>query len=150
MPAFPQRAKGLAEGLAMQHGLPPQTPERPPVDQSLAKIGQMLVSSDGGFSCVACHGVGEFGATQVFESAGINLAYSAERLQHSFYVRWLRNPLLIDPHSKMPVYFDEEGNSPLGEVLEGSGEKQIQAIWEYIRLGDKMPPPSNPESPTAE
>ena len=83
------------------------------------------------------------GATQVFESAGINLAYSGERLLKRFYQRWVRNPLAIDPATKMPVYFDEEGRSPLTEIYDGNGAKQIEAIWQYIRKGNKMPPPPN-------
>ena len=41
----------------------------------------------------------------------------------------------------MPAYFDEEGRSALAEVLEGDGPKTIRALWEYIRLGSKMPKP---------
>lgn len=79
-------------------------------------------------------------AMDVFESEGINLAYSAARLLPDFYRRWLRAPTSIDPQTKMPMYFDE-GKSPLADVLDGDGEKQISAVWEYLRLGDKMPPP---------
>jgi hypothetical protein len=41
----------------------------------------------------------------------------------------------------MPVYF-EEGKSPLTEVLDGDAEKQMTAMWQYLRLGSRMPPPS--------
>jgi hypothetical protein len=41
----------------------------------------------------------------------------------------------------MPAYFDEEGRSALADVLEGDGPKTIRAVWEYLRLGDKMPKP---------
>jgi len=106
-----------------------------------AKLGQKLVGKDGGFSCVSCHGVGNMEAMEVFESEGINLAYSGERLLLPYYRRWLRNPLAIDPQSKMPVYFEDD-KSPLTEVLDGDADKQIDAIWQYIRLGTKMPPPN--------
>ena len=79
-------------------------------------------------------------AMEVFESEGINLVYSAERLQPDYYRRWFRAPISIDPQTKMPVYFDE-GKSPLTDVLDGDGEKQITAVWEYLRLRDKMPGP---------
>jgi len=79
-------------------------------------------------------------ALEVFESEGINLGHGAERLLPDFYGRWLRSPTTIDPHTKMPVYFDE-GKSPLTDVLNGDGEKQIRAIWEYLRVLSKMPPP---------
>src|SRR5438067_7570867 len=112
MPAFKSRAKRLAEGLAAEHGFPPLKAAETPVDMDLAKIGRKLVSKDGGFSCISCHGIGKLEATEVFESEGVNLAYSAERLLPAYYQRWVRNPLSIDPQTKMPVYFDE-GKSPL-------------------------------------
>ena len=143
MPAFGKRAQFLAEGLSMQQGFPPQTPVEKPVDPDAAEVGRKLVSVPPlGFSCVSCHSAGSVGATQVFEAPGINLDSSGERLQPSFFKRWLRNPPLIDPTSKMPVYFDEEGNSPLTDVYEGNGDKQISAVWQYLRLGDKMPAPT--------
>jgi mono/diheme cytochrome c family protein len=112
-----------------------------PPDAALADTGRKLVGANGGFACVSCHGVGEFGATQVFEAPGINLAKSFARLQPDFFRRWLRNPPALDPNSKMPAYFDEEGRSALADVLDGDGPKTIRAVWEYLRLGDKMPPP---------
>jgi hypothetical protein len=80
----------------------------------------------------------------VFESEGINLVYSADRLLPGYYRRWFRAPTSIDPQTKMPVYFDE-GKSPLTEVLDGDGEKQITAVWEYLKLRDQMPRPPTGE-----
>ncbi len=146
MPAFTRRASLLAEGLAEQNGLPPHTPAEPAIDQEAAKIGNRLISSPPlGFSCIQCHSVGTFAATQVFEAPGVNLMLSGDRLQPSYFKRWLRNPPLVDPSTKMPVYFDEEGKSPLTDVYEGDAAKQINAIWQYVRLGDKMLPPQQPQ-----
>ncbi|MCW5559212.1 MAG: c-type cytochrome, partial [Verrucomicrobiae bacterium] len=143
MPAFPAYASGLARGLATSAGQAlASAPDPAPSDAAtLAEAGQKLVSANGGFACVSCHGVGEFGATQVFEAPGINLAHSFERLQPEYFRRWIRAPTSIDPESKMPVYFDENGQSPLPEVLEGDGPKTISAVWEYLRLGEKAPRP---------
>ena len=127
--------------MALQHGYPPLAPGERPIDMEAAKVGQKLVSADGGFSCISCHAVGEVGATQVFEAPGINLAHSSERLLKPYFQRWLRSPLQVDPNTKMPVYFDEEGKSPLSDIFNGDGSKQINALWEYVRQGDKMPPP---------
>jgi len=146
MPGFKARAPLIAEGLAALHGFGPKTPSEPPIDNELAKLGQKLVGKDGGFSCVSCHGVAGLAATDVFDSEGINLAYSYDRLLPDYYYRWMRNPLAIDPQTKMPVYFDE-GKSPLTEVLDGDAEKQITAVWHYMRLGQKMPPPNIGEAP---
>ena len=142
MPAFTKRADLLVEGLAAQNGLPPQTPAEPAIDEEAAKVGNRLISAPPfGFSCIQCHSVGKFAATQVFEAPGVNLIYSGARLQPSYFKRWLRNPPMVDPSTKMPVYFDEEGKSPLAEVYDGDGPKQINAIWQYLRLGNKMPAP---------
>ena len=141
MPAFPGYADELAAGMSHRHGYShlPDPPES--VDKALAEVGRQLVSPFNGFSCVSCHGVGDLKPTQVFESEGINLVYSAERLQPEFYRRWLLNPIRIDSATKMPVYFDEEGNSPLYDVLEGDSGRQLDAIWQYLLLGSQMIPP---------
>jgi hypothetical protein len=116
------------------------------IDNALAEHGQKLVGKEGGFSCVSCHGVAGLTATEVFESEGINLAYSYERLLRDYFYRWMRNPLAIDPQTKMPVYF-EDAKSPLTEILDGDAEKQIGAMWHYLRLGQKMPAPNIGEAP---
>ena len=146
MPSFRSRAPWLASGLTAQHGLDPRSEGEPAVDLELARLGQKLVGKDGGFSCISCHAVGPAPALEVFESEGLNLAYARERLWPAYYRRWLRNPLAIDPQTKMPVYFDA-GKSPLAEVLEGDAEKQIDAIWQYLRLGKQMPAPSTGPAP---
>ena len=141
MPAFPQRAEALATGLALSHGYPAQTPAEPSPAPELVKIGQKFVGADGGFSCISCHAVGEQKATQVFESEGINLGHTAARVQKDYFARWLMNPLRVEPTTKMPVYFDEEGKSQLADILDGSAAKQIDAIWQYVRQGEKIQPP---------
>jgi len=133
MPAFKSRAKWLADGLAAQHGVAPHTLSEPPIDSTVAKIGQKLVGKEGGFSCISCHAIGKVEAAEVFESEGPNLSHAAERLLPAYYRRWLRNPPAIDPLTKMPVYF-EEGKSPLTDVFEGDAEKQIEALWQFLRM----------------
>jgi mono/diheme cytochrome c family protein len=140
MPAFKSRAALLAPALAAAHGFPPRSPAEPPVDTQFAEVGRKLVGKVGGYSCVLCHAVGARLSVEVFESEGINLAYSADRLQPSFFRRWLRAPTSVDPQTKMPAYFEEAQNQ-LTEVLDGDSEKQMSAIWEYLRLRDKMPAP---------
>ena len=131
----------MAPAMSMSHGLPPKTPEEPAIDEAQVPIGQKLISPIGGFSCILCHGAGSLAATQVFESAGINFAYSTERLQRTYYNHWLRNPQSIEPATKMPVYFTEEDGSPISDILDGNSLKQREAIWQYFRMGSKMPPP---------
>jgi mono/diheme cytochrome c family protein len=140
MPSFGKRGERIAEGMAMLNGLPPRSEGQKAMDPDLAEIGRQLVSANGGFACVTCHAVGPAPATAVFESAGINFAYANERLQRDFFHRWVMNPTQIDPESKMPVYFSD-GESPLLDVLSGSADSQINAIWEYFKQGFDINPP---------
>ena len=141
MPAFRFHGAKLAEGLAALHGYPPDPAAPSPIDSTMAQHGRKLVGKDGGFSCISCHGVRSLKAMEVFDAEGINLEWSADRLLPDYYRRWMRNPLALDPQTKMPAYF-EDGQSPLTEVLEGDAERQIDAIWQYLRLKDTMPLPA--------
>jgi len=141
MPVFKVYAEGLAQGLSARHGLPHESPPEPKVNDKLARIGQQLVGKTGGFSCVSCHAVAGQPATEVFEVEGINLQYATDRLTPQYYMLWLLNPILLNPQTKMPMYFNG-GESPITEVLDGKAEPQLEAIWHYLLLKDQMPPPS--------
>lgn len=144
MPAFPAYAETLAEGLAAQHGVSARestSPETPP-DADAAAVGRQLVSASKGFSCVSCHAIGAFGASAVFEAPGINLVHAADRLRPAYFTRWVRNPQWLDPATKMPLYFDEDGNSALADVYGGDGPKTLGALWGYLQQGEKLTPPA--------
>ena len=113
-------------------------PEPENVNAKLAEIGRQLVGADGGFGCIACHGVKNREPLQVFEAQGINFVQVGARLQPEFYLRWMLATLRVDPQSRMPDYFDEDARSVLVDVLEGDAKKQIEAIRQYLRQGNKM------------
>jgi mono/diheme cytochrome c family protein len=141
MPAFHSRAKLLAEAMAMQQGYPPKTPAEPPIDEEAAKIGHKMIGKDNGLSCISCHAVNDLPALEVFESEGTNLGLTGARLLKSYFFRWMRSPLAVDPTTKMPAYF-EDGRSALTDYYEGDAEKQINALYEYIRQAEKMAVPA--------
>ncbi len=142
MPAFPALASLLPEGLAARHGLPPSSPAEPAADPEAAVMGRKLASANGGLACVTCHAVGPMGASAVFEAPGINFSHVAERLLPDYFTRWVRNPQSIEPDTKMPLYFDEDGNSALADVYGGDGPKTLRALWEYLRAGRAIEPPA--------
>jgi cytochrome c551/c552 len=141
MPAFSSRARLLAEGMAMQQGYPPRTAAEGPIDEEAAKIGHKMIGKDNGLSCISCHAVNDLPALEVFESEGLNLGLAASRLLKPYFFRWMRSPLAIDPQTKMPGYF-EDGKSALTDYYDGDGEKQIHALYEHIRQGEKMAAPA--------
>ena len=149
MPAFPAYGAKLAEGLAATHGWGKASIEVGPVDEKLAAVGRRLLGKVGGFSCVSCHGVNTLPAMEVFDSEGINLSYATRRLRREYFDRWMRLPIAVDPQTKMPAYFDEEGRSPLNEVLDGDAAKQLDAVWEYLKLGERMSMPASGDGGTS-
>jgi cytochrome c553 len=137
MPAFAAYAERLAAGLAAQHGYPSTTPGDPaPVDSSAANIGRQMVVSGG---CANCHNVGEFVGGQSPSTAGINFAYTAERLMYPYFHRWMLNPPRIWPETVMPRYFS--GSKGPFPFYDGNIDQQVRALWEYMRLGPNMPAP---------
>jgi hypothetical protein len=111
-----------------------------------ADVGRKLVSAAGGFACTACHAVGSYDIVQSLDGRGVNLAYTGSRLLRPYFERWLRNPLRIDPATKMPAYFEGD-QSPLTEYYGGDANRQIGAIWEYLQMGDRLPPPVGASGP---
>lgn len=140
MPAFPEYAHGLANGLSKMHGLTPSEPDAAPRQAESAETGKMIVGIQG-FACVTCHGAGEKGPLATFEVIGINFNQVHDRLLKEYYHRWLRNPRRIQPESKMPAYTTPDGSSLRPDILEGDVQKQFDAIWEYLKAGSEVEQP---------
>ena len=87
---------------------------------------------------MACNGVEARERLQGFEGQGVNFASVGARMQPAFLLRWILDPLRVDPQSRMPDYFDEDGRSVLVDVLDGDAKKQIKAIRQYLQQGNKM------------
>ena len=131
MPGFAPWAHGLAIGLAQQHGLAPaDAPTK--IDPAKAKIGEQLLGETGGFNCMQCHALGDRAATAVFEQAGVNFAYTHERIRAGFFARWVLAPLRVDPETKMPKFADDEGRTPLTEYFDGKAAEQFEAIRQFL------------------
>jgi hypothetical protein len=140
MPSFSSRAALLARGMAREHGLPPASEEPPAADRELAEAGRRLAGPAGGLDCQSCHDVGGARATKVFESQGPNFALARERLRKEWFVRWVLDPLRVEPDTRMPQFFPE-GRAQLTEVLGGDAERQIEALWQYLADGRNIRPP---------
>ncbi|MEO1856502.1 MAG: c-type cytochrome [Rubritalea sp.] len=128
MPAFPSRAKNLAEAFPSAYGVINEMSTTTAAEEP----GKTLFGMVGGFGCAACHGAAEAKPLAVFEAAGVNLQFSGARLREDYYHRWMRDPRRIDPATIMPKYFVEENVTTLSEPLDGDGHKQMDAIWRWM------------------
>lgn len=142
MPAFPRRAEMLARGLAFEHGCPPRSDPAPAIDEKRAEIGRDLVSKKR-WGCSACHDMGKTEAVGVFEAAGPNFILMKERLRRDYYDRWLWFPTRVEPGTKMPQVYTFGKPSLVADVLDGDAGKQIDAMWQYIQLGNQMKAPAD-------
>ncbi len=132
MPGFASVAKGISEGLSLEHGFTLSPVKDTPAAPDVIKAGETLISENGGFNCTTCHTLGDRPATAVFEAPGINLAFARERLRKGYFDRWLLHPLRIDPETKMPRFSDDEGKTPLGDFFDGKAAAQFDSIWQYL------------------
>ena len=131
MPAWPSRAEALATGFAHSYGVCEQHDEPKAAGQQSINAGKALVGQQG-FSCQACHALGNQAALAVFEGAGPNLALASKRLRPGYYHEWMHFPQRFDAATIMPRYATN-GVSPLKQYYEGDANKQFEAIYNYLR-----------------
>ena len=141
MPRFPARARGIADGLARQHGYPAASPPLTKSDSEMARVGKKLALRDGGFSCVSCHGVGKKPPEAVFEVPGTNFMYASERLRREHFHRWMLDPSRVVKNSRMPQFADDEARSPFVKYYGGDARRQFEAIWQWFLEGRDITPP---------
>jgi mono/diheme cytochrome c family protein len=139
MPAFTSRAQLISQGLALSHGCPTTDETRPAVDDKLAEIGKQLTSQTG-LGCVKCHAVADQAALAPFEAEAPNFAHVEARLRHDYFTHWMRNPQYYLPGTKMPSFADVNGQTPLKDVLNGDAAAEFDAVWNYLRAGEKIVP----------
>jgi mono/diheme cytochrome c family protein len=128
MPGFGPYSSGLAEGLAAQHGYPP---ERMTYTDSLKKgrKGKRIVET---LNCYSCHAAGDR-KSNTFEVAGINFVKSGKRLHRNFAIRWTLEPGRVRGDTGMPAFFQWGEPSPLSNILDGNLHKQMKALWHYLQ-----------------
>lgn len=140
MPAFPARAQGLVHGLSLEHGYPASSRPEPEPNKEMSEFGRKLSGPAGGLDCLSCHAIGPKGATKVFEAPAPNFKLARARLRKDYYDRWVREPLRLEPGTKMPQFI-KDGRTQLTEILDGDGLKQADALWNFLLEGDRIRPP---------
>lgn len=86
-----------------------------------------------GLGCISCHNL--YGAKSLGIPA-IDLATVPDRIQPSWFKKYLLDPAELRPGTRMPTFF-ENGKSTLTKVFRGNANQQIEAIWVYLREIDQ-------------
>lgn len=137
MPRFGNRTRHLAEAfLKLDRNSDIAVTEVDDPRHRLISNGRKLVGSEG-LSCVKCHTFGKYKASGI---QAIDLQKMANRINEDWFHRYLPNPDALRPGTRMPTAFPN-GRSVVPEIYEGETSKQVAAIWEYLKEGDKAKVP---------
>jgi mono/diheme cytochrome c family protein/predicted nucleic acid-binding Zn-ribbon protein len=93
--------------------------------------------------CQQCHVLGTIPADQPTANLAPDLRMSAERLQPDWILDWLRDPMAIQPGTRMPAFWPNHPES-FYEQLGGDAEAQIRAVRDHLLRLRGGPSPSRP------
>lgn len=122
----------------------PEPDHGPASPTEYAEIGRKLAGAKA-MNCIQCHTVAGHASTG---TPGPDLAHMAERLRYENFSRWVHDPQLTRPGTRMPSFF-VGGQSGFTDLLGGDAHKQVDAIWAYFSLGEFMPLPEGLTEPAS-
>lgn len=100
----------------------------------LAEDGRLLLDT----GCVQCHPLRGDALPGV---VGTDLEGIAQRVQPQWFHDFLLNPGQLKPRTRMPTFFPN-GKSQNAAILKGDTERQIAAMWAYLKNAGKLELPS--------
>jgi mono/diheme cytochrome c family protein len=133
MPAYHSHAGALATWLAK---LDRRSGAKPPVKAiDHLEDGRKLLGTQGGVNCITCHGWNEHASLGI---RAMDISALDRRLRPEWFRSYLLDPASYRPGTLMPPLWPG-GQSTVPDVLDGDTERQIGAIWAFIRSGDGVP-----------
>ncbi len=138
MPAFGETIGHAmaASMLSVDQAAPSDAAETQPVSLDEAKFGRKLVGT-GGMGCITCHTFGKYPSLGI---PALDLTLMSQRLQKEWFTSYLKDPQGLRPGTRMPSFWPE-GQSVNQDIFEGDTNRQIDAIWAYLKLADDTNPP---------
>ncbi|WP_182865168.1 c-type cytochrome [Stieleria mannarensis] len=109
-----------------------------PPDEAMAQAGRDLINT----GCVGCH---SFRGESLPGVVGIDLAGTTNRIEPKWFYEFVLNPSAVKKRTRMPTFFPD-GKSNRPELLGGDVQRQISAIWAYLKFLDKQPLPEKIET----
>jgi mono/diheme cytochrome c family protein len=136
MPTFSKEKAGAIVDALAQADAPAQE-RQPKLTEIGARDGRTLVGTRG-MGCVNCHGV--LGVKSLGMPAP-ELTLEHERLRPSWFHELLVNPPSKNPATRMPAFW-ADGQVAFKNLADGTMDGQIDAIWQYLSMGDAMALPA--------
>ncbi|MEX0794567.1 MAG: cytochrome oxidase [Pirellulaceae bacterium] len=127
MPKYPQEiAKPLPAAFAAADQ-PASLSEAEvfPNHKGMEEAGRLLLNT----GCVQCHPIrGESADGAV----GVDLEGITQRVRPQWFLEFLRNPAELKKRTRMPSFFPN-GQSGNPDILDGDMDRQIEAMWSYLK-----------------
>jgi cytochrome c553 len=137
MPTFPEpAADGLVETLVQVDRRP--SGKAPEFTVGSAKDGRTLVGTEGGLACITCH---RLSGHDSFSLNVVDLTSVPQRLNPDWFERFVSNPQAFNSRTRMPPLWPG-GVAAIDDIAGGNAERQQEAIWNYLTLGESMPLPA--------
>lgn len=117
----------------------PETAPNPMINMpkyKVAAVGRHLVGANA-LSCIKCH---DFSTHPSQGVRAINLTTMTKRLREDWFHRYMLDPQAFRPGTRMPAPWPF-GTSSIRDLLDGSADKQIRAVWQYLEAGERAPVP---------
>jgi mono/diheme cytochrome c family protein len=112
--------------------VPPLAGDEPPFSAKQIDDGRRLVGTQG-LGCVNCHGWGPY---KSLGAPAINLLASTGRLTRPYFFAYLAEPAKYRPGTRMPAFW-KDGENAFKEIHNGNMQKQVEAIWAYLQMGER-------------
>jgi len=137
MPVFGEENVGGLAAVLERADVRPDAKSEPRLTPRDAKFGRKLVGRDG-LNCITCHTFTTYGSLGV---PAIGLEHLYERVRWDWLRRYLPDPAALRPGTRMPTFWPE-GHAVNTEILEGDRERQIHAIYAWLKEGPKADVPA--------
>ncbi len=98
--------------------------------KGLAEVGRQLMD----VGCVQCH---QFGGNALPGVVGVDVQRIATRIRPQWFHDFLLNPGAVKNRTRMPTFFPD-GKSQRADLLHGDPERQIAAMWAYLKESGKL------------
>ena len=109
----------------------------PAVTSLDAKTGWKLAGREG-LNCIACHTFTTFGSTGI---PALALNRMAERLQWDWFQRYLPEPSVLRPGTRMPSFWPD-GKAVNRDLAGGETQAQVRGLWAWLQQGAQAEVPA--------
>jgi len=129
------RAAGVAQ--ANGNATKPDSNWPAAVDEQQFQAGHRLMDA----GCIQCH---TFRGEALPGVIGVDLHGIGERVEPQWFREFVLNPGAVKPRTRMPSFF-ADGQSHNAELLGGDPDRQIAAMWGYLKSLSRQPLPAKIE-----